>query len=204
MGLIRVRNKTTGEITDVESESQEWEDMLEEVTPAGQPKWEQTGAHHAKAVRERAENGSLRKEDLGEDDQEDFNLAEVDPEDLRPDPAPHESLTPAEREAGIESYEQKLEQHADERDRDGKTRVLRRASRRHKPRRRRGQSGRTDGGNGNGSDESNDVDLDSLSRDELELRASEAGIENPDDRERFPNKGVLADSIREAAQGGGE
>lgn len=37
----------------------------------------------------------------------------------------------------------------------------------------------------------------SATRDELEARAGDLGIGNPDDREKFPNKDALADAIAE-------
>jgi hypothetical protein len=105
-----MRNVQTGEIREVELDSDEMRDLQAEVYDHGDgrafPSWEQTGDH---AVR-RIDSGNVNVEaDLGYEDKPNISLATPrDVGHLAPDPAPHETLTAAEVEAGVGSFEEKL------------------------------------------------------------------------------------------------
>jgi hypothetical protein len=106
--IAYLRNVQTGEIREVEQDSDEMRELQEEVYDHGDgrayPRWEQTGDH---AVR-RIDEGNVHVDpDLGYEDKVLANPA-VSGEGLQADPHPERSLTQAEVEAGIESHEEKL------------------------------------------------------------------------------------------------
>src|SRR3974390_401629 len=103
MSQVYMRNKTSGEIRDVESDSSEFRDLQKEVTSLGQPMWEQTNIAHAEAIKERASTGNLFEEDLGSDDQDAlrFEALKLAAEGVAPEANPHLFLTPGEIEAGL-------------------------------------------------------------------------------------------------------
>lgn len=105
------RNKRTGEFRDVEPDSREQFVLQREVGPDGRPVWEQTGAHHAQAVKVRAAHGELDENDLGQEHQENLTDPALLP-DAGPEFAPHEALTPGEIESG-QTPEQKAKDLAD-------------------------------------------------------------------------------------------
>lgn len=107
--IVYLRNVQTGEIREVERDSDEMREILTEVYDTGDgrayPRWEQTGDH---AVR-RIDSGDVDvPADLGYEDKPLADLT-TDTEGLQADPHPERSLTEAEKESGITSYEQKLE-----------------------------------------------------------------------------------------------
>lgn len=93
------RNKRTGEFRDVEADSAEQFSMQREVGPDGRPVWEQTGFHHAQAVKVRAAHGELEEPDLGEEHKDALTSPALVP-DAGPEFAPHLALTPGEIESG--------------------------------------------------------------------------------------------------------
>lgn len=97
------RNKTTGEVKLVEQDSAEMFELQREVAQDGYPKWEQTSPAHADTLKERANAGQLRAEDLGKEHA--AELKGTDPtlslEGVGPEAAPWRSLTPGEIEAGL-------------------------------------------------------------------------------------------------------
>lgn len=129
--IAYMRNVRTGEIREVELDTDEMRDLQAEVYDHGDgrayPLWEQTGDH---AVR-RVDSGNVDVgADLGYDDKPNVSLATPrDVAHLAPDPAPHETLTAAEVEAGVGSFEEKLRNNgltpAEERGDDNKERIAR-------------------------------------------------------------------------------
>lgn len=112
--VVRIKNKMTSEVRDVDLESQEWEELRVEVTPSGFPKWEQVAHHQANALLDRAEDGELLAEDLGEEAAAELLAARRhDGNIIGPERYPEQAITEAEREAGIESWEQKKQQLAE-------------------------------------------------------------------------------------------
>ncbi len=106
--IAYMRNVRTGEVRGVQLDSDEFDEMKEEVYDKGDgrgyPAWEQTGKH----VVNRIDSGDVQvPEDLGEDYTPVADLTARGPL-LPPDPNPEQSLTPAEREAGIEDHESKM------------------------------------------------------------------------------------------------
>lgn len=116
---VYMRNKASGEIRDVESDSQEFRDLQAEVTSNGLPMWEQTSHPHADAIRSRAEEDALQEEDLGHVAQDElrFEAMRLNDQGVAPEANPHLALTPAEIEAGLtpQSKLQDLEEMYDER-----------------------------------------------------------------------------------------
>jgi uncharacterized membrane protein YgcG len=158
VNLVRVRNKMTTEIRDIDLASDEWlDEMSKEVTPAGFPKWEQVGEHQARAIEDRAESGTLRPEDLGSEDQEAYEReTRVQPADVR-FPSPKEvsrELFPQERDAGIESHEDKVKANQRVQGKDKGAAVLEKAARKissGSTRKRRGQKNSSGSGSGSSS-----------------------------------------------------
>lgn len=107
MSLEKLRNVTTGEIRDVETNSDEYRDLLNEVYDhdgSARPKWEITGQHHQRR---------LDDDDIGE---EDFGYkhkpipgAVATFDEIGPEQHPERALTEGEVEAGISSHEEKLD-----------------------------------------------------------------------------------------------
>ena len=97
--MIYMRNKQTGEIKAVVPQSQEFNQLKKTVDPNGRPLWEQTGAHHATLIVDRAEAGDLREQDLGE------LHKPLDPvlnaQEYQAELAPYRNLTAAEVKAGL-------------------------------------------------------------------------------------------------------
>lgn len=112
MGIVRMRNKITGEFQDVDDGSVDFIRMKRQVGPDGQSKWEQTGDHDVRATMRRAQLGELLETDLGKSH---FPLPINAGHDvmLSPEYAPHKALTAGEIENGLTSQEQKAEQEAD-------------------------------------------------------------------------------------------
>jgi hypothetical protein len=104
-----MRNKTTGEFRDVDES--EFKDLVQEVTPDGFPRWEQTSYPHRDAVEDRATYGELLEEDLGKDAKEllKHEALVLDAEGVGPEHNPHLQLSPGEIEEGL-TPEDKLEQ----------------------------------------------------------------------------------------------
>lgn len=110
MSVERMRNVMTGEIRDVETNSDEYGDLINEVYDhegSARPKWEITGQHHARRV----DNDEIQDEDLGYAHKP-IPGAEVGLEGVGPEPHPERAITDAELESGIKSYEQKMEENS--------------------------------------------------------------------------------------------
>lgn len=103
-----MRNVQTGEVTEVQQDSDAFVDMqAERYSHDGseRPLYEQTGGH---AVR-RIDSGDVDiPNDLGYQYTPTVDLTARGPV-ISPDPHPERQLTTAEREAGIESHEEKME-----------------------------------------------------------------------------------------------
>jgi hypothetical protein len=104
--MIYLQNKVTGEIKDVEPDSQEFRDLIAARTPDNKPVWEQQSDTAVAARVERAEAGELRDTDLPKDHP-------VLPErnvvtEFAPEREPWKNLTDAEVELGL-TPEQKCE-----------------------------------------------------------------------------------------------
>ncbi len=59
---VHLRNKVTGEIRDVEADSDEFRSLQAAVTQQGLPAWEQTSYAHVGEIQDRARTGNLREE----------------------------------------------------------------------------------------------------------------------------------------------
>lgn len=109
MSLERLRNVKTGEIRDIETNSDEYADLINEVYDhdgSARPKWEITGQHHARRI----DDGYIGETDLGYQHKP-LPGAEVDVSEVGPELHPERAITDAEKEMGIESWEQKMEDH---------------------------------------------------------------------------------------------
>src|SRR5436305_2524280 len=107
MGIVRLRNVTTGEIKDVESQSDEYAELINEIYDhdgSARPKWENTGEHHVR----RMEDGDVNEPDLGYAHKPVGQPVVLHEGDLGPEKHPERALTEAEVEAGIESWEDKI------------------------------------------------------------------------------------------------
>lgn len=105
MSIERLRNVMTGEVRDVETNSDEYVDLINEVYDhdgSARPKWEITGQHHVR----RMDADEIQEEDFGYEHKP-IPGATVGVEDLRPEPHPERALTEAEVENGIEKFEDK-------------------------------------------------------------------------------------------------
>lgn len=100
---LYLRNKMTGEIRDVEADSDEFRDVVKQVTPGGLPMWEQTNYPHVEGIKDRAAYGELNDEDLGAEQQEELRHSALllDAKGVKPEENPHLQLTPAEIEMGM-------------------------------------------------------------------------------------------------------
>lgn len=105
--MIYLVNKVSGEIKDVEPDTQEYRDLIAERTPQNKPVWEQQSDAAVAAKIERAEADALRDSDLPKDSQvtQDRNSLEG----FGPAVKPWEELTDAEVELGL-TPESKREQ----------------------------------------------------------------------------------------------
>lgn len=107
MSVERLRNVMTGEIRDAETNSDEYQDLLNEVYDhegSARPKWEITGQHHAR----RLDEGDISEEDFGYEHKP-IPGALVDVSEVGPELYPERALTQGEVDAGVGSYEEKLE-----------------------------------------------------------------------------------------------
>jgi hypothetical protein len=104
--IAYMRNVQTGEVREVERDSDEMRELQQEVYDhegSARPRWEQTGDHHVR----RMDEGKVNVDpDLGYEDKLDNNVRDL--EGLQADPHPERSLTEAEKEAGVGSFEEKL------------------------------------------------------------------------------------------------
>lgn len=106
--IAYMRNVQTGEVKEVELDSDEMRELQAEVYDHGDgrayPSWEQTGDH---AVR-RVDSGDVNVDaDLGYEDKT-VGTPNMSTEGLQADPHPERTLTQAEQEAGVGSFEEKL------------------------------------------------------------------------------------------------
>ncbi len=109
MALEQLRNVLTGEVTEVETTSDEYLELINEMYDhdgSARPLYEITGQHHTR----RMDAGDVADTDLGEQFTPVAPTAAIRPEDVGPDPHPEQALTVAEREAGIESWDQKAKE----------------------------------------------------------------------------------------------
>lgn len=97
--MIYLVNKVSGEIKDVEPDTQEYRDLIAERTPQNKPVWEQQSDAAVAAKVERAEQGRLRDSDLPKDSQVTQDKNSV--EGFAPAVKPWEELTDAEVELGL-------------------------------------------------------------------------------------------------------
>ena len=97
--MIYLQNKVTGEIKDVEPNSQLFRDLIAERTPDNKPVWEQTSDAAVARKVESAEAGVVRETDLPKDSQlvPQKNLVE----DFSAEVAPWKNLTDAEVDLGL-------------------------------------------------------------------------------------------------------
>lgn len=102
-----LRNVVDGSVREVETNSDEYVDLLNEMYDhegSARPKWEITGRHHVQR---------LDAEDVGEADfgyaNKPIGVTVANFDEIGPELHPERALTPAEVEAGIESHEQKME-----------------------------------------------------------------------------------------------
>jgi hypothetical protein len=98
--MIYLQNKVTGEIKDIDPDTQEYRDLIAERTEENKPVWEMQSDTAVAAKVERAEAGELRESDLPKN-------SPVVPERNRvegfaAERAPWRNLTDAEREAGLD------------------------------------------------------------------------------------------------------
>lgn len=106
--IAYLRNVQTGEVREVEQDSDEMRELQAEVYDHGDgrayPRWEQTGDHHVR----RLDEGDVQVDaDLGYEDKT-LHEPALSGEGLQADPHPEHSLTLAEVEAGVGSHEDKL------------------------------------------------------------------------------------------------
>ncbi len=106
MGVF-LRNVKTGEITEHEADSLETRELTSAryETPDGQtfPLYEQQGDHRVRRI----DSGEVREDDLGADFKVPGTTLQAE---LGPETHPERQLTEAEKESGLESWEQKSEQ----------------------------------------------------------------------------------------------
>jgi hypothetical protein len=123
-----LRNVQTGEIKEVERDTDEFRELIKEVydhNGSSRPRWEQQGDHYVRRV----ESGDVDvNADLGYEDTP-TGVLTADVEGLVADPHPERELTAAEREAGITSYEEKLEDLGIGRSEDDSEKIARGLSR---------------------------------------------------------------------------
>jgi hypothetical protein len=106
--IAYMRNVRTGEIKGVQLDSDEFDELKEEVYDKGDgrgyPAWEQTGKHFVNRV----ESGDVNRTDLGDDFTPVEDVTARGPV-IGPDPHPERTLTAAEVEAGITDHQSKLD-----------------------------------------------------------------------------------------------
>lgn len=100
---VYMRNKGSGEIRDVEADSEEFFGLQKQVTTVGLPMWEQTSYAHANAVKGRAAEDALLEEDLGTDAQDElrYEALRLNDDGIAPEANPHLALSPGEIEQGL-------------------------------------------------------------------------------------------------------
>lgn len=100
---VYLRNKVTGEIRDVEADSDEFRELQAAVTSRGLGAWEQTSLPHVEDIRDRARTGNLREEDLGLEAAEQlrYEALKLAAEGVEAHNNPHLRLTPGEIEGGL-------------------------------------------------------------------------------------------------------
>lgn len=105
MAQEHLRNVKTGETIVVETNSEEYTKLINEVYDhegSARPKYEITGQHHV----QRLDSGDIAEEDHGYEHKP-IPGGEVDISEVGPEKNPHHALTEAEVEMGITSREQK-------------------------------------------------------------------------------------------------
>jgi hypothetical protein len=112
MGLEDLRNVVTGEHKQVETNSDEYFELINERYDhdgSARPTWEITGAHHTARV----DSGEVQHADMGEQYKPvPGAVMGVDVGDLGPEPHPEQALTEGEVESGITSWDQKQKELA--------------------------------------------------------------------------------------------
>lgn len=108
--MLYLQNKVTGEIKDVEPDSQEFRDLIAERTSDNKPVWEQTSDAAVARKVQSAEAGVVATPDLPKDSQlvSQKNLVEG----FGPEKEPWTSLTDAEVELGLTPKQKAAEEQA--------------------------------------------------------------------------------------------
>lgn len=108
MSLEILRNVVDGSMRDVETNSDEYVELINERYDhdgSARPKWEITGRHHTQRL---DDDNAVGEADFGYAHKP-VAAVVADLEDIKPEEHPERALTPGEVDSGVESWESKME-----------------------------------------------------------------------------------------------